>query len=244
MSEDQLVSNNNDPTVVFSDIDVPITSILLRCEDNIPGSSQSQLFYRGPNQEFTEIRSIRFALESKDPVYFPIPTDVDVLRLDLVGQPNVAVTCQDIVINPKMPFEITWVRAVDYLAILILTILWFSVIPNSFQKKASTSLYRYGHWILCIGLLLIGTIYEITITYDSAHYLWLADLFKSGDWASWDVIRNPGFPFQIYLSQLIFGNSIDGLRWSMVLSNVLFYLIISELAIEALQLKNLLINTY
>ena len=239
ISENQLVSNNNDPTVVFSDIDVPITSILLRCEDNIPGSSQSQLFYRGPNQEFTEIRSIRFALESKDPVYFPLPTEVDVLRLDLVGQPNVAVTCQDIVINPKMPFEITWVRAVGYLAILILTILWFLVIPNAFQKKASTSLYRYGHWILCIGLLLIGTIYEITITYDSAHYLWLADLFKSGDWASWDVIRNPGFPFQIYLSQLLFGNSINGLRWSMVLFNVLFYLIISELAIEALQLKNL-----
>ena len=177
LRENQLVSANNDPTVVFSDIDVPITSILLRCEDNIPGSSQSQLFYRGPNQEFTEIRSIRFALESKDPVYFPIPTDVDVLRLDLVGQPNVAVTCQDIVINPKMPFEITWVRAVGYLAILILTILWFSVIPNSFQKKASTSLYRYGHWILCIGLLLIGTIYEITIKYDSAHLSFPLDLY-------------------------------------------------------------------
>jgi len=138
-----------------------------------------------------------------------------------------------------MPFEITWIRAVGYLSILILTVLWLTFIPDSFQKKASTLLYRYGHWILCIGLLLIGTIYEITITYDSAHYLWLADLFKSGDWASWDVIRNPGFPFQIYLSQLLFGNSINGLRWSMVLFNVLFYLIISELAIEALQLKNL-----
>ena len=239
LSEDQLVSNNNDPRVVFSYIDVPITSILLRCEDNIPGSSQSQLFYRGPNQEFTEIRSIKFALESEDPVYFPLPTEVDVLRLDLVAQPNVAVNCEHIVINPKMPFEITWVRAVGYLSVLILTVLWLTVVPNSFQKKASTLLYKYGHWILCLGLLLIGTIYEITITYDSAHYLWLADLFKSGDWASWDVIRNPGFPFQIYLSQLIFGNSINGLRWSMVLFNVLFYLIISELAIEALQLKDL-----
>jgi len=239
LSEDQLISINNAPTVVFSDIGVPVTSIFLRCEDNLPGSSQSQLFYRGSGQKLSEYRSIRFALESKEPIYFPLPTKIDVLRLDLVGQPNVAVTCENVVINPKIPFEITWIRAVGYLLILIFTVLWLTFITDSIQKKVSTLLYRYGHWILCIGLLLIGAIYEITITYDSAHYLWLADLFKTGDWASWDVIRNPGFPFQIYLSQLIFGNSINGLRWSMVLFNVLFYLIISELAIEALQLKKL-----
>ena len=244
LSENRLVSTNNDPSVVFSEIDYPITSILLRCEDNIPGSSQSQLFYRGLNQEFTETRSIRFALESEDPIYFPILTEVDVLRLDLVGQSDIAVTCENIVINPKMPFEISWFRGIGYILVLILTVLWFRYGPAHLQKNASIWLYKYGHWILCAALIIIGIIYEITLTYDSAHYLWLADLFKSGDWASWDVIRNPGFPFQIYLSQLIFGNSIDGLRWSMVLSNVLFYLIISELAIEALQLKNLLINTY
>ncbi len=239
LSENQLVSTNNDPRVVFTDIDVPVTSILLRCEDNIPGSSQSQLFYRGPNQEFTEIRSIRFALESEDPIYFPIPTEVDVLRLDLVGQLNVGVTCENIVINPKMPFEISWFRGIGYILALILTVLWFMYVPIPFQKKASIWLYKYGHWILCAALVIIGVIYEITLTYDSAHYLWLANLFTSGEWASWDVIRNPGFPFQIYLSQLIFGNSINGLRWSMVLFNVLFYLIMSELAVEALQLKNL-----
>jgi len=52
LSKNQLVSNNNDPRVVFSDIDIPVTSILLRCEDNIPGSSQSQLFYRGTISHF------------------------------------------------------------------------------------------------------------------------------------------------------------------------------------------------
>ena len=224
---------------MFTDIDVPITSILLRCEDNIPGSSQSQIFYRGSDQEFNEIRSIRFALESEDPVYFPIPTEVDVLRLDLVGQPNVGVTCENIVVNPKMPFEISWFRGIGYILVLILTVLWFRYSPAPFQKNVSIWLYKYGHWILCAALIIIGIIYEITLTYDSAHYLWLADLFKSGKWASWDVIRNPGFPLQIYLSQLLFGSSINGLRWAMVLFNVLFYLIISELAIEAIQLKNL-----
>lgn len=236
---DKLISNNDDPKVVFTDIAVPVTSILLNCEDNIAGSSQSQIFYRGSNQYFTEIRSIRFALESVDPVYFPIPTDIDVLRLDLVGQSDVAITCENIIVNPKIPFEISWFRTIVYFLLLILTVLWFMYVPESLQNKISHLLYRYGHWILCVALILIGILYEITITYDSAHYLWLADLIKAGEWASWDVIRNPGFPFQIYLSQLLFGNSTDGLRWAMVLFNVLYYLIISELAIEALQLKNL-----
>lgn len=236
---DRLVSNNSDPRVVFTDIDMPITSILFNCEDDIPGSSQSQIFYRGPNQEFTQIRSIRFALESEEPVYFPIPTEVDVLRLDLVGQSDVAVTCESIVVNPKVPFEIDWFRGIGYTLVLTLTLLWFLYIPPSFQKKSSFWLYKYGYWILCAVLIIIGIFYEITITYDSAHYLWLANLFKSGEWTSWDVIRNPGFPFQIYLSQLLFGNSINGLRWAMVLFNVLFYLILSELAIEAMQLKGL-----
>jgi hypothetical protein len=236
---DQLISNNDDPKVVFTDIDVPVTSILINCEDDIPGSSQSQIFYRGSNQNFTEIRSIRFALESVDPVYFPIPTDVDVLRLDLVGQSDVGVTCENIVINPKVPFEISWSRTIVYFLLLILILLWFTYVPKPFQKKVSLLLYKYGHWLLCLALIVIGSLYKITITYDSAHYLWLADLIKSGEWASWDVIRNPGFPLQLYFSQLLFGNSIDGLRWATVLLNVLFYLIVSELAIEALQLKNL-----
>lgn len=233
----QLISNNDDPMIIFQNINMPVSSILLTCQDDIPGSSESQIFFRGPGQEYSEIRSVVFALEGNDPVYLPATTKVNDLRFDLVGQPNIAITCETILVNPKIRFAISHIRVLGYLLAIVLLSLWFTYIPAYTQERASGWLYRNGHWPLCALLLIIGLIFEITITYDSAHYLWLTDLIRSGDWASWDVIRNPVFPLQLYLTQSLFGDSTNGIRVAMVLCLILFFLFISGLGIEALQLK-------
>ncbi len=48
---------------------------------------------------------------------------------------------------------------------------------------------------LCLLIIfLLDSLYPITLTFDSGHYLMLADLVNKGEWNNWDPIRGAIFP--------------------------------------------------
>ena len=69
--------------------------------------------------------------------------------------------------------------------------------------------------VLSIFLIIITMIfftYQVVITYDSSHYLWLTSLMtKDGDFSTWDVARGPIFPLFIRICQMLLGQNYNGL---------------------------------
>lgn len=62
--------------------------------------------------------------------------------------------------------------------------------------------------IIAIMLTMMFFTYEVVITYDTSHYLWLTSLLtESGDFSTWDVARGPIFPALIRIFNLLFGQS-------------------------------------
>lgn len=66
--------------------------------------------------------------------------------------------------------------------------------------------------IFCICITAIFFTYQVVITWDASHYLWLTSLLrKGGDFSTWDVARGPVFPMIIRTFDIIFGHNTNGL---------------------------------
>ena len=77
-------------------------------------------------------------------------------------------------------------------------------------------------FILLFLLFIIYFEYSVTITWDSAHYLGYVNIIKGMvSVSSWDVVRGPVFPFIIFLSDVLFGKTNQGL----VINSFVYYLI-------------------
>lgn len=64
--------------------------------------------------------------------------------------------------------------------------------------------------------------YAVTITWDSAHYMTYVEILEGIlPFSSWDVVRGPVFPIIIYLSNLLFGKTVQGL----LINSYIYYLI-------------------
>ena len=66
--------------------------------------------------------------------------------------------------------------------------------------------------IACLITIMFFT-YSVTITHDSAHYLWLTSLLtkSEGIFQYWDIARGPVFPLFIKICNKLFGKNINGL---------------------------------
>ena len=79
--------------------------------------------------------------------------------------------------------------------------------------------------IFCIFITAIFFTYQVVITYDTSHYLWLTSLLsKGGDFSTWDVARGPVFPMLIKTFNILFGQNTNGLLVGMFIFYILMLL--------------------
>lgn len=90
-------------------------------------------------------------------------------------------------------------------------------------------------WVFVLLIIMLFFNYPATITFDSAHYIWLAELITTGEWASWDIIRNAGFPMLIYLSFSLFGNNQLALLIPMCIALIMLYIFSCKIAFLVLK---------
>lgn len=80
------------------------------------------------------------------------------------------------------------------------------------------------NWIIATIAILISIIYlsyNITLGYDSSHYIWLSTMFtEQTSFQNWDVVRSFVFPLGIYLINILLGKS----RWSLLIGTFVFYM--------------------
>ncbi|MEG0825983.1 MAG: hypothetical protein RR404_00780 [Bacilli bacterium] len=77
--------------------------------------------------------------------------------------------------------------------------------------------------ILCVLLLIIIYFsFSVTITWDTAHYFSFVEIFEGLlPWNSWDIVRGPTFPLLIYISNFLFGKTVQGL----LINSFIYYII-------------------
>lgn len=65
--------------------------------------------------------------------------------------------------------------------------------------------------VLGILITIMFFTYQVVITYDTSHYLWLTSLLTpSGNFQTWDVARGIVFPLLIRIFNILFGKSVLG----------------------------------
>ena len=81
---------------------------------------------------------------------------------------------------------------------------------------------KYLYIILFLLLTIFYFEYSVTVLWDSAHYMTYVNIFEGAlPWNSWDVVRGPIFPLIIYIGNILFGKSAQGL----IMNTYMYYLI-------------------
>jgi len=218
-----LLSEHIDPNLTYNQIDQRVRYIKVQCANPNP-EALSQVFFRREDQDFIEENSITFPLSGAETVIkLPRTIKVTSLRLDLTNQSGDRLTCEGITINPEIPFKLNYVSLL-FLTLSILGLIWGrKVIPTNYSERLWSIFMVNRIWIFVLIIILVDFLYPVTVTFDSAHYIWLADIIKQGDWAKWDPIRFIGFPLHIFLSLQIFGENQYALLIPMISAHVLLF---------------------
>ncbi|MEN6291052.1 MAG: hypothetical protein ABFD07_03405, partial [Methanobacterium sp.] len=240
-----LVPNAVDPTILLR-TDIPVKSITIRCA-NTALDSFGQVYYRS-GDKFIEDESIKFHMSYPEiTVEFP-QVITGVIRLDLTNNTDDSLICQGFILNQEPTNTDVKTRFTIYSLVVICWVLGKVFISPFHKERLKRGFYRYALCIFSALLIVIDLFYTIQITYDSAHYLWLADVIKQGSWESWDLIRNIGFPLHIYLSQSILGYSTIALLIPMIIAHVslfvMSYFILMEVFKPRHENTRLLIMTF
>jgi hypothetical protein len=219
-----LIAKNDDPNITFPNSEQRTRFIKLECSNFNP-AAMSQIYYQNRDQGFMEVNSVIFSLTSqRNEIKLPRTVRLSDLRFDLTNKENDEVFCQGITINANRTFDFSFLR----LGLLILCgiglVYGNKIIPNNISKTVWELMINNGMLIFIILIVIISTAYPLTLTVDSAHYLWLSDLFKQANWANWDPFRNVGFPFQIIISNMLFGSGRDGALIPMIIARVVLYI--------------------
>lgn len=76
----------------------------------------------------------------------------------------------------------------------------------------------------CFVFVVITLSYPPTFTFDSGHYMFLADIINTHNWPEWDPIRGIVFPLFLSLSTNIFGRNQNALLIPMAIAQVVLFL--------------------
>ena len=233
-----LVSEHNDPNFTIRDIDERVKYIDINCVNPNP-DSLSQVFYRKQDQDWADINSVTFKIdEPKTTIYLPQTTQITSLRFDLTDTEGDRITCTGITINPVVKFNFNFLRLTLILLCILGLIFGHKFIPAHISESVWEAFINNGILAFIPLIILIDITYPVTITFDSGHYLWLAEFINQGNYAQWDVVRNIGFPLIIYLSTHLFGYTQQALLTPLIISHVILFIFCVQIAITALQVKN------
>jgi hypothetical protein len=138
----RLTALTNDPNITFDNLNMKIDSILIKCNNIVPGAL-GQVFYRNNKKDFNEFRSIQYEANLKTrTIYLPENQTIYSLRFDLTNVANDVISCNRIVINPQSPFTTSKARLAIYLGLLLFLILCIfrdiEPIKNIRQKTSPT----------------------------------------------------------------------------------------------------------
>ena len=218
----KFISQNDDPNITIKPLDLSIGYIYVNCRNTI-SDSQAQIYLQEKGSIFSEENSIIFSLNSPKKLFkLSDIQEISSIRLDLTNRAGDIVSCDQIIINPEVKFN--FFRFFLTYFILLCFLLGYQSLDTDKKVKVKDFLKKNSLINFAIVISIIDLLYPITITWDSGHYLWLADVINQGEWVNWDPIRYIIFPLNLYLSQNLFGYNQNALLFPLIVSHLILFI--------------------
>ncbi len=129
MDSGELVSQGYDPNVTFDNINLPVASISVNC-DNSAMDAVGQVFYRSSDESFSESRSVVYNTSLHDPIILVLNPSffekkiISSLRLDLTNVSGDKIVCGEFVVNPQVVYNLDVTRLVVYVGFFLAIVLY------------------------------------------------------------------------------------------------------------------------
>lgn len=231
-----LTSSSTDALITFSEVNQPVMRIQINCINEVTDSDASSNLAYSTISSPSTYENLPFSIIADDAmVTFGTTVTLSEIQLSLTNKLNDTIVCENIVLNPAPRFRLNIARTPFYILIVLLSSMALSMLPEKVFTKLGDFLGKYAHWLFVIALVIIDFIYPIIVTWDSGHYLWLADMFKTNSLNTWDPIRNAVYPFSLYLIESILGQTQQAFLIPMILAHSVFYLLSCEIVFRAIK---------
>lgn len=235
--DDKLIALHEDPNITITPINTKVGYISINCTNPNPNAN-AQVFFRKEGEQYNEDNSIIFSMTSPaNNLALPEIQNINSIRFDLTNQTGDSIACQEFIINPPIKFHFGRRLALLFSISFLLTI-GFSQINPRYKQTIKEKFKNHSFWLFFVIIIVMDLVYPLTITWDSGHYLWLADIIKEGNWADWDPIRYLLFPLILYFSQELFGLNQNALLMPMIFSHLILFSFSYLLLKELFQAKN------
>jgi hypothetical protein len=102
-------------------------------------------------------------------------------------------------------------------------VIWYDTLGPIKQKSLENRFHTYSFFIFSWIIAILDLTYPVILTYDSGHYLWLADLLRTNQLQLWDPIRNVGYPLYLRLGQVLLGYNQMSALIPMIINHIILY---------------------
>lgn len=228
--DQKVTSNSSSDYVLIEGIPSPVKNIGIGCENDT--KAISYITYISDTD--TSEEEIHFVSLDKpmNVVSLPKKVEINSLKVFLTDRGQDSLVCYGFILNEKSPYNFSVGRLIIYLIVFILVI-WYDTLGPIKQKSLENIFHAYSFFIFSWIIAILDLTYPVILTYDSGHYLWLADLLRTNQLQLWDPIRNVGYPLYLRLGQVLLGYNQMSALIPMIINHIILYvfscLIIFEL---------------
>jgi len=228
--DQKVTSNSSSDYVLIEGIPSPVKNIGIGCENDTKAISYITYI----SETDTSEEEIHFVSLDKpmNVVSLPKKVEINSLKVFLTDRGQDNLVCYSFILNEKSPYNFSVGRLIIYLLVFILVI-WYDTLGPIKQNSLENIFHTYSFFIFSSIIAILDLTYPVILTYDSGHYLWLADLLRTNQLQLWDPIRNIGYPLYLRLGQVLLGYNQMSALLPMIINHIILYvfacLIIFEL---------------
>jgi hypothetical protein len=216
----KVTSNSSSDYVLIEGIPSPVKNIGIGCENDT--KAISYITYIAETDTSEEEKFFVSLDKPMNVVSLPKKVEINSLKVFLTDRGQDNLVCYSFILNEKSPYNFSVGRLIIYLIVFVMVI-WYDTLGPIKQKSLENRFHTYSFFIFSWIIAILDLTYPVILTYDSGHYLWLADLLRTNQLQLWDPIRNVGYPLYLRLGQVLLGYNQMSALIPMIINHIILY---------------------
>jgi hypothetical protein len=216
----KVTSNSSSDYVLIEGIPSPVKNIGIGCENDT--KAISYITYIAETDTSEEEKFFVSLDKPMNVASLPKKVEINSLKVFLTDRGQDNLVCYSFILNEKSPYNFSVGRLIIYLIVFVMVI-WYDTLGPIKQKSLENRFHTYSFFIFSWIIAILDLTYPVILTYDSGHYLWLADLLRTNQLQLWDPIRNVGYPLYLRLGQVLLGYNQMSALIPMIINHIILY---------------------
>ncbi len=218
--DQKVTSNSSSDYVLIEGIPSPVKNIGIGCENDT--KAISYITYIAETDTSEEEKFFVSLDKPMNVASLPKKVEINSLKVFLTDRGQDNLVCYSFILNEKSPYNFSVGRLIIYLIVFVMVI-WYDTLGPIKQKSLENRFHTYSFFIFSWIIAILDLTYPVILTYDSGHYLWLADLLRTNQLQLWDPIRNVGYPLYLRLGQVLLGYNQMSALIPMIINHIILY---------------------